>query len=66
MTEEHETSTGVTELLHAWNEGDVEALKDLMPMPCAAEVQEAGSWWRGRSLSSERECLLTFGGQGLT
>jgi RNA polymerase sigma factor (TIGR02999 family) len=28
----NETSTGVTGLLHAWNEGDVEALKELMPL----------------------------------
>ncbi len=32
MTDEHEVVGGVTELLHAWNDGDVEALKGLMPM----------------------------------
>lgn len=32
MTNEDNQPAGVTELLHAWNDGDVEALKDLMPM----------------------------------
>lgn len=32
MTDQRKEPAGVTELLHAWNEGDVEALKDLMPM----------------------------------
>lgn len=32
MTNQGTESTGVTELLHAWNEGDVEALGNLMPM----------------------------------
>jgi len=32
MTSEENQPTGVTALLHAWNDGDVEALKDLMPM----------------------------------
>ena len=32
MTNEENQPAGVTELLHAWNEGDVDALKDVMPM----------------------------------
>ena len=32
MTDQRAESSGVTELLHAWNEGDVEALGNLMPM----------------------------------
>jgi len=32
MTDKYTESAGVTELLQAWNEGDVEALRDLMPM----------------------------------
>jgi len=32
MTDKCTESAGVTELLHAWNEGDVEALRNLMPM----------------------------------
>ena len=32
MTDQGTEPTGVTELLHAWNEGDVEALGNLMPM----------------------------------
>jgi len=32
MTDQGTDPTGVTELLHAWNEGDVEALGNLMPM----------------------------------
>ncbi len=32
MTEQNTGSAGVTELLHAWNDGDVGALRELMPM----------------------------------
>ena len=32
MTDQCTESAGVTELLHAWNEGDIDALRNLMPM----------------------------------